>query len=125
MDFTMEGASATKQGNGVFARTSVGNGTCMTDAKPQRFTKLAKILARQDPKIVNKAFNTYLRELTDLLENGDEGKMVAYVKGKRVAIAPTPEALTETLRDQKLEHADGLFIRRVTETDAVDYSINR
>jgi hypothetical protein len=91
----------------------------------KRQADLARILSRQDPKLVSKGFKAYLHELPDLLDQGEEGKMVAYVKGERVALAPTPDRLREILNEQKLGDASGLFTRRVTETDVEDYSLKR
>ena len=91
----------------------------------ERQDQLAKILARHDPKLVNKSFNTYLHDLPGLLDRGEEGNMVAYVKGTQIAIAPTPAKLRAILSERKLEDAEGLFTRRITATDVEDYALKR
>jgi hypothetical protein len=87
--------------------------------------KRDQVLSKQDPHLMIKGLKRYLRELPDLLAQGNEGHVAAYVQGKRIAIVPTKDDLKVFLKEHHYDEADGLFVKRITETDIEDYQISK
>jgi hypothetical protein len=85
--------------------------------------EVERIVSRRDPVLIQQGFETYIRELPQLLTENREGQMVAYSGNARVAIAPTDRRLRLMLAKGGFNETGKLFITCVTSVDYDEFIV--
>ena len=77
--------------------------------------------------VQRRGFRAYLKELPQLLDQHQEGRMVAYLDNERIGIADTDARLQTNISSNPryAKKLDEIFVTRIIESDVEDHAISR